>query len=192
MVDEPSRISTWTLRVVVYGGAVTGFALSAAAIVVDDAPLWWVLVGAPLAVCCGLLVFVWLRFRLRHRSPESRPRAVEAMAARRDTVGRPLERSRIAQRATRHKKAVLAAGVPTTAVVQFLASAHRASQFRHLVYLELEVVRPDGARYLVKTGEYLDASSAGSVAPGRVLQVKVDPVDPDRVAVDWERSLRLT
>ncbi|MFV2128150.1 hypothetical protein ACFHWS_27030, partial [Micromonospora sp. LOL_013] len=121
MVDEPSRVSTWALRVMVYCGAVTGLALSAAAIVVEDAPLWWVLVGAPLAICCGLLVFVWLRFRLRHRSPEARKRAVEAMAARRGTVGRPLERSRIAQRATRHKNAVLAAGVPTTAVVQFLA-----------------------------------------------------------------------
>lgn len=82
--------------------------------------------------------------------------------------------------------------MPATAVVPFLASANRASQFRHLVYLELEVTRPDGPPYLVKTGEYLDASSAGSVTPGRVLHVKVDSVDPDRVAVDWERSLRLT
>jgi hypothetical protein len=34
-------------------------------------------------------------------------------------------------------------------------------------------------------------TSSGSIAPGWELVVKVDPKDPQRVAVDWERSLRL-
>jgi hypothetical protein len=29
------------------------------------------------------------------------------------------------------------------------------------------------------------------MTPGRTLRVKVDPQDPQRVAVDWENSLRL-
>ncbi len=59
------------------------------------------------------------------------------------------------------------------------------------MHLELDVTVPGSATYQVKTGEYLTAASTGSVAPGRRLRVNVLPDDPQRVAVDWERSLRL-
>jgi hypothetical protein len=183
-------VSTWTLRVVVYGGAVAGLALVVAAATSEDPPSWWWWVGAPLALICGALASVWIRFRLRYRSPEARERALGRIAARKDTVGTPLERSRLAHRATRHKKAVLRSGVDATAVVRFLADGHRANEFRHLVYLELDVTVPGRDPYPVKTGEFLNPASAGSVSPGRKLHLKVDPQDPDRVAVDWERSLR--
>ncbi|MFW6092083.1 MAG: hypothetical protein ACODAF_09370, partial [Actinomycetota bacterium] len=116
----------------------------------------------------------------------------ERLTAQREEMGRPLDRAGLAHRATKHKKAVLRSGTDATAVVTFLADGHRANEYRHLVYLELEVHPPDQTPYHVKTGEYLNAASAGSVAPGKELRVKVDPDDPQRVAVDWERSLRLS
>lgn len=190
-VSQPGRVSTWTLRVMVYGGAAAGIALVVAAATADDPPAWWWLAGVPLAVICGALAGVWISFRLRHRSPEQRQQAFERMAGRQREVGRPLERSRIAHRATKHQRAVLRSGVAATAVVRFLADGHRATEYRQLVYLELEVHREGAEPYLVQTGEFVTAASAGSLSPGRELQVRVDPHDPKRVAVDWERSLRL-
>ncbi|MGN9908710.1 hypothetical protein ACTMTJ_14300 [Phytohabitans sp. LJ34] len=191
MVDEPVKASRWAFRLVAWGGAVVGLVLVVAAVAVDDPPLWWWLVGVPLALVCGLWTAMWARFRLRHRTPEARRRALAELAAKQEAVAEPVERSRLAYRATKHKKAVLRSGGEATAVVRFLADGGRANQFRQLVYMELEVSRPGQESYVVKTGEFLTAASAGSVAPGRVLQVKVDERDPQRVAVDWERSLRL-
>lgn len=176
----------------VYGGAAAGWALVVGALVTDDEPVWWWLVGVPLIVVCGFLTAVWLSFRMRHRTPESRQRAIDALVSAQEAAGEPAGRSRIAHRATKHKKAVLGSGVDATAVIQFVADGHRANTFHQLVYLELEVTAPGGQPYLVKTGEYVNAASAGSIAPGRTLHVKVDPQRPDRVAVDWERSLRLS
>jgi hypothetical protein len=192
MVDKPGQVSKWGLRVVVYGAAVAGPALVVAALTAEDPPGWWLPVGIPLAVAGGGLASVWIFFRLRYPSAEQRDAYFERLDARRAEVGRPLDRSRLAHRATRHKKAVLRSGTDAAAVVVFLADGHRANEFKHLVYLELEVTRPGQEPYQVKTGEYLNAASAGSVSPGRQLRVKVDPADPQRVAVDWERSLRLT
>jgi hypothetical protein len=191
MVDEPGRVSTWTLRVVVYGGAVAGLALVAAAIATEDAPGWWWLAGIPLALVCGTLAAIWISFRIRHPSREQRQQVFEQIEARRESVGRPLEQSRVAYRATKHKQAVLRSGVDGTAMVTYLADGRRANEFRQLVYLELDVRVGDAAPYRVNTGEFLTAASAGSVSPGRELHVKVDPADPQRVAVDWDRSLRL-
>lgn len=70
------------------------------------------------------------------------------------------------------RPATLRSGIDGTAVVRFLADGHRANEFTHLAYLELEVTVAGGLPYQVETGEYLN------------------PADPTRVAVDWERSLR--
>lgn len=175
----------------VYGGAVAGAALVVAAATTDDPPLWWWILGGALALGCGFLAATWISFRLRHRSPEERERAFEAMRQRQEVVGRPVVRSKIAYRATKHKRSVLRSGVEGSAVVTFLADGGRANEFRQLVYLELDVTVPGQEAYPVKTGEFLNSASAGSVSPGRELKVKVDPTDPRRVAVDWEASLRL-
>ncbi|MPZ00315.1 MAG: hypothetical protein GEU97_20490 [Actinophytocola sp.] len=190
-VPTPSTWSTWTLRTLIYGGAVAGIGLIVAAVTTDDAPTWWWWTGVPLAVVCGGLVSMWLRFRLRHRSPEERHQALAELAERKATVGAPLERSTFAHRETKHKKHVLRSGIDAEAVVTFLADGKRGTEFEHLVYLELDVTVPGSATYQVRTGEYLTAASTGTVAPGRTLRVKVLPEEPQRVAVDWERSLRL-
>jgi hypothetical protein len=192
MVEEPSRTSKWTLRVVVYGGFVGGVGLVAAAVWADDPARWWWWVGIPLVVLFGPLAAVWVGMRLRYRSKEEREAYFAQLEGRRKEVGRPLDRSRLAYRATRHKKAVLRSGVDATAVVTFLADGLRANEFQQLAYLELEVTPPGGGEpYQVQTGEFLTAASAGSVSPGSDLWVKVDPADPQRVAVDWEQTLRL-
>lgn len=193
MVEEPGPVSTWTLRLAVYGGLAGGLAMVVAAVLADDPPRWWWWVGLPLTLVCGLLVFIWIRFRIRFPSKEARHRHLAQWAERRRVLGQPLDRSRMASRATRHKKAVLRDGADTSAVVTFVADGHRANEFRQLVYLELQVTPPGGGEpYEVRTGEFVNAASAGSLTPGRKLWVKVGPADPQRVAVDWDRSLRLT
>lgn len=193
MVDEPGPVSKWTLRLVVCGGLLAGLVMVVAAARADDPPQWWWWVGIPLTLVCGLLVAVWIRFRLRFPSKEARLQYLAQLEERRQVLGEPLDRSRVASRATRHKKAVLRGGVDASAVITFLADGHRANEYQQLVYLELQVTPPDGGEpYQVRTGEFLNAASAGSVTPGRQLWVKVDPADPHRVAVDWDRSLRLT
>lgn len=174
-----------------YGGAVAGVLLVVAAVTADDPPLWWWLAGVPMAVLCGSLASIWILFRLRHRAPGERERALAALRQHQAEVGKPVVRSKVAYRATRHKRAVLRSGVDGSAVVTFLADGGRANEFRQLVYLELDVTVPGRQPYPVKTGEFINNASAGSVSPGRELQVKVDPTDPQRVAVDWEASLRL-
>jgi hypothetical protein len=191
MVEQPGRVSTWTLRVVVYGGFAAGVALVVAAVRSDDPPQWWWWVGISLATLFGALVSVWLRLRLRFRSKAERQAYIAEVQQRRKELGRPLDRSRLAYRATRHKKAVLRSGVDAIAVVTFVADGMRANEFHQLVYLELEVTPDGGEPYQVRTGEFVTAASAGSVSPGSDLWVKVDPADPQRVAVDWEQTLRL-
>jgi hypothetical protein len=189
---EPGRLSTWTLRGVVYGGFTVGVALVVSAVRSDDPPSWWWTVGIPLTILCGALVSVWVSMRLRFRSRDERMAYIAGLANERTEIGRPLDRSRHAYRATRRKKAVLRSGMDATAIVTFLADGRRANEFRQLVYLELEVTPPDGGEpYQVKTGEFVTAASAGSLAPGSDLWVKVDPADPLQVAVDWEQTLRL-
>lgn len=186
----PSSWSKWTLRMLVYGGAVAGIALVVAA-ALTDAPTWYWWLGVPLAVVFGALASMGIRFRLRHRTPEERQRVLTEIAERKEALAEPLERSTLAHRETKHKKHVLRSGIDADAVITFLADGKRGDDLERLVYLELDVTVPGAAPYSVQTGEYLTAASTGSVAPGRRLRVKVLPDDPQRVAVDWERSLRL-
>lgn len=196
MTSEPSAVPTastwskWTLRTLIYGGAIAGIALVVTA-ALTDTPAWYWWVGAPLAVVCGGFAWMGIRFRLRHRTPEERQQALAELAGRRETLGEPLERSSLAHGETKHKKRVLRDGIDAEAVITFLADGKRGDDFERLVYLELDVTLPGAVTYQVKTGEYLTAASTGSVAPGRRLRVKVLPDEPQRVAVDWERSLRL-
>jgi hypothetical protein len=181
------------LRLAICAGLLGGLAMVVAAASSGDPPQWWWWVGIPLTLVCGLLVSIWIRFRLRFPSKEARQQYLTQLEERRRVLGEPLDRSRLAYRATRHKKAVLRNGQDASAVVTFLADGHRANEFRQLVYLELDVTPPAGGEpYQVRTGEFLNAASAGSMAPGRQLWVKVDRADPQRVAVDWDRSLRLS
>jgi hypothetical protein len=190
MVGEPGGAGRWPVRVVVYAGALGGVVLLLAAALVPDAPRWWWVLGGVVLVLLGPLAVLGLHFRLRHRTPAARQEAIDRLGARAAVTQALVDRSDLAHRATKGKAQVLRDGVEATAVVTFLADGGRANEFRQLVYLELEVTVAGQPPYAVRTGEHLNAASSGSVAPGRTLHVRVDPADPQRVAVDWERSLR--
>jgi hypothetical protein len=96
-----------------------------------------------------------------------------------------------AKESIKYKREVAHAGTEGRAVITGITDLGYGDETRWLVQLELEVtvgVRPP---YPVSTGEYVGIASAGSVAVGRELVVRVDHADPQRVAVDWEQSLRL-
>lgn len=172
-----------------YGGTLAGIGLLVAAATADDPPLWWWVLGAVVVVVLGVPSALGAIFRFRH--PEDRAQALAQLGARAAESQALVDRGNLAHRATKFKKEVLRDGVEGTAVVTFLADGGRANEFRQLVYLELDVTVAGRTPYQVRTGEHLNAASAGSVSPGRTLHVRVDQADPQRVAVDWERSLRL-
>jgi hypothetical protein len=186
---EPSRAKAWFWLIALWGLGIGGAYLTVQGFASDDPPvLWWV--GIPVAMLCLPLALLGLRFRLR--PAEERQRRIQAMAARAGEVNLQTERRKIADRARKHRREVLRNGVDGSAVVTFLADAELSDETNHpLVYLELRVTVPGWPTYDVRTGENLSAAAAGSVAPGRELVVKVDPADAQRVAVDWEQSLRL-
>jgi hypothetical protein len=185
---EPSRLKATLVVLAMNGAALLGIVLVVLGITSDDPPaLWWL--GFPLAVVCAPLAVLGMRFRMR--SPEERQRYVDGLRARAAANESTANRRKVARDATRHKKQVLQTGMDGTAIVTFLADANAGDESRHLVYLELRVAVGGAPPYEVRTGEWLTPASTGSVAPGRELVVKVDPASPERVAVDWERSLRL-
>lgn len=179
-----------------------GLALLGAASRSSAAPGWWWWLGGGMVFVGGGFVVEFVRYRLKYPTPEAREKHRQEVFAKWQThravidqgraeEGEKVDRQRVAREASRYKAAVLRAGVDGTAVVTFIADVRYGTESEHLVYLELEVTVGEAAPYQVRTGEYLTVASSGAVAPGRQLDVKVDPADPLRVAVDWERSLRL-
>lgn len=164
----------------------------------DDPPVVLWILGIPLTLFFGYMLLRAIIFRLMHPDPEDRRRRRDQFLHERERIrnerrslDNPVNRSSLAYRATKHRKEILRCGVDGTALVTFIADGGRGNDVEQLVYLELEVSVAGGAPYEVRTGEFLTAASSGSVAPGRRLAVKVHPTDRLRVAVDWERSLRL-
>jgi hypothetical protein len=191
MIGDMKPSTKWAARAILVLFLIAGAGALVAAARTPGAPTsWWVL-GAIGVIVGGGFVFEWVRFRIRFPTPEAR----EAERQRFIAAHRPrielLERGERARKALREKAALLRDGEEATAVVQFLADAEHSESFPHLVYLELEVTPRFGPSYVVKTGENLTPASIGAVAPGRELAVKVDPRDKERVAVDWDASLRV-
>lgn len=124
-------------------------------------------------------------------SPEQRQVHFDTMADRLGPAQEQGRRLRGGPKKARHKKPILAKGIDGTAIIVSLAAGGRANEFHSLVLMELEVHVPGRSPYEVDTAEYVTAAGAGSLAPGNELVVKVDPDDPQKVAVDWDTSLRL-
>jgi hypothetical protein len=86
---------------------------------------------------------------------------------------------------------LMATGEPATAVLTGIAEvpvpqAALPGPTASLCDLSLEVTRPDGQTYQARTRlGFRDAQRRAAVtAPGMVLPVRIDPVDPSRVAID--------
>ena len=58
-----------------------------------------------------------------------------------------------------------------------------------LAYLELDVSAHGATPRRVRTGNWVARGTLAALVPGTTLDVRVDPADPDRVAVDWARTL---
>lgn len=189
MAAEAGPVAKWLPKIVVVGAVVAGGALVAMSAVGDDPPLWWLVLGIVLLALFVPLLAVGVRFWTM--SVAERERRLGGAASKSQALQGQVDRSKFAHRAAKQSRAVLSSGRPAEALVTFLADGGRANELRSLVYLELEVHRDGDEPYPARTGEYVTAASAGTLAPGAVLIVKVDPADPQRVAVDWDASLRL-
>jgi len=131
-----------------------------------------------------LLLFAFGYWFRRTHTPEERAALVAESESRRDRI-------KFVKGATKYKREVLRTGRESRAVITGIGDVGVGNEFSHLIYLELEVTAPGHASYAVNTGEDVHAGALGSVAVGRELVVRVDLADPQRVAVDWEESLRL-
>lgn len=189
MATHVGPVARWLPKIVVVVADVVGIALIVRWATGDDPPIWWLLVGIVLVAMFFPLLLIGVRFWTM--SSEERDRRLGAASAKSERLHGQVDRSRFAHRAAKENRDVLTSGVPAEALVTLLADGGRANEFRSLVYIELEVHRDGADPYAARTGEYVTAASSGTLEPGAVLQVKLDPADPQRVAVDWEASLRL-
>jgi hypothetical protein len=189
VIEERPSVAKLIVRYSFYGCVIGAAYLLYDAITGDDAPAWqWIGSIAVLVVLVPLIVGAW---RFRRLDPEERQARLEAMNARVASTSGEVARYKRIHDSSKSKDAVLRDGVEGTAIIVAISDGGRASEFRSLVGLELEVHLPARSPYVVETGEWATAASTGSIEPGRELVVKVDRNDPDRVAVDWDASLRL-
>lgn len=186
---EPGGATKWAFRFLIWAGLLAGIALLVVSAISGDAPIWQWILGVVLVVATApILVSV---IRLKMLPEHEREAKLAAMRATQAGTQAIVDRGDLAYKATKYKKDVLRSGVDGTATINALAEGGRANEYRTLVYLELMVSVPGTEPYEVKTGEFITPVSAGSVAPGRELVVKVDPADGSRVAVDWDESLKV-
>ena len=93
-------------------------------------------------------------------------------------------------RPMRRARAIMATGVPTTAVIRTVHRSNtRIGASRYVVRLDLDLRAPDGRTLPVSTRTVVDLLTHGPVRPGMTLPVRVDPADLTRVAVDWDAAI---
>lgn len=132
-------------------------------------------------VACMFALRYWFR---RTHTPKERAALAADFQTRHDRI-------EFAKESTKYKREVLRTGVPGRAIITAIGALGVGNEFEHLIHLELEVAVGAEAPYEVRTGENVSVAAIGSVAVGRELSVRVDQTDRQRVAVDWEQSLRL-
>ncbi|HYU57195.1 MAG TPA: hypothetical protein VEO00_03995 [Actinomycetota bacterium] len=81
--------------------------------------------------------------------------------------------------------ALLSAGLDGTATVSSVVPAGVVVNGMAVAALTLSVQAPGRPPYAVQHQEMLPADRLATLAPGVTLLVKIDPVDPNRVAVVW-------
>jgi len=185
------RSTVWTARLVFFGGLAVGVGLLVWAVASPAPPVGLWVAGGAITAFFGYHVATAVAFRLRYRTPEERDAARERLVMGADGHAREEARGLLAKQATRYTTEVLRTGRPAAAVVTFAADGHRDDDARRLVYLELDVSAHGSRPRRVRTGDYVAPATLAALVPGATLEVKVDPADPDRVAVDWARTLPL-
>jgi hypothetical protein len=182
----PARL---VLRVLLYGATLLSAYLLYDAIVSDDAPTaQWV---GSIVVLVVMLPFMAMAWRLRLMSPEKREAHHAALAARHERLERESTLPIRKMAKGGDKRRILASGTDATARILAIRDGATGNTFSALVGLTLEVHPPRGQPYETQTGESVSRAAIGIVVPGHVLKIKVDPDDPNQVAVDWDASLRV-
>ncbi len=189
MATQVPRSTVWKARVIFFGGLAVGLALLAWAAMSPEPPAWAWVVGGLLTAFFGYQVATAIAFRLRYRTPEERDAARERLLTGPDGHAREAARGILAKQATTYTAEVLRTGRPATGVVVFAADGNHEHDTHRLAYLELDVSAYGAKPHRVRTGDWVAPATLTALVPGVALDVKVDPADPDRVAVDWERSL---
>ncbi|KGM15028.1 hypothetical protein N867_12720 [Actinotalea fermentans ATCC 43279 = JCM 9966 = DSM 3133] len=172
-----------------FGGLFVGLGLLGWAAVSPEPPVWAWVVGGLLTAFFGYNVASAVVFRLRYRTPEERDAARERLLMGPDGHAREEARGILAKQATTYTDEVLRIGRTATGVVVFAADGNHEHDTRRLAYLELDVSAYGAKPHRVRTGDWVAPATLRALVPGVALEVKVDPADPDRVAVDWPRSL---
>ncbi len=195
-LPQPSKSEKRKARSVFAVLLLLGFSLVAAPFIVGwrHVVVLWVF-GIPLAGVTGYMLVYGIVFRFRYRTPEERVAYRERWLDRElgsESGADTTRRTFFAKQAAKGKDRLLRCGIGATAAVTYVADAHLGrGDDERLVYLELDVTVGNKPVYQVCTGEFVSTVSSSLVTPGRRLPVKVDPSDPQLVAVDWERSYRL-
>lgn len=189
VATQVPRSTVWKARVIFFGGLGVGLALLGWAATSPEPPVWAWVVGGLLTAFFGYQVATAIAFRLRYRTPEEREAARERLIMGPDGHAREEARGLLAKQAATYTAEVLRIGRPATGVVVFAADGHHEDDARQLAYLELDVSAYGAKPHRVRTGDWVAPSTLRALVPGVTLEVKVDPADADRVAVDWARSL---
>lgn len=176
-------ISGRNLRMAILSVGVLSLGIVTAKIAGADIP------SAVFVVAIVVLSIVAVMFTLRYwfRSTHT-PEETAALSA--DYRTRH-DRMKFAKQSTKYKREVLQTGVEGRAVITAIGDLRVGNEFEHLLHLELDVTLGAQPPYAVSTGENVGSGAIGSVAVGRQLVVRVDRADSQRVAVDWDESLRL-
>lgn len=189
MPTDVPRSTVWTARLIFFGGLAVGLGLLAWAATSPSPPVAVWIVGGLLTAFFGYHVSTAVAFRLRYRTPEERDAARERLLMGADGHAREEARGVLAKQSAKRAPEVLRTGRPATAVVVFAADCHREDPTRTLVYLELDVSAHGARPRRVRAGDWVSRTTMAALVPGVTLEVKVDTAEPDRVAVDWERTL---
>ena len=182
----PARL---VIRVLLYAATFLSGYLLYDAIVSDDAPAaQWIGSIFVLVIMVPMIVVSW-RYRLM--GPERRAEHMAKLEARRaEMEGRSTASIRRLAKSS-DKRRILSNGAEATGRILAIQDGQAASSFSSLVGLTLEVQPPRGSPYEVKTGESVSRAAIGVVVPGNTLKIRIDPDDPNLVAVDWDASLRI-
>jgi hypothetical protein len=88
-------------------------------------------------------------------------------------------------------KRVLATGLPATAVIKSVSDAGVTLQFGMYAIFDFDLeVHPEGASpYWVSCRSLVPRTAFGTVGIGKTVAVRVDPQDPNLVAIDWSMAV---
>ncbi|GAA5081048.1 hypothetical protein HNP84_001937 [Thermocatellispora tengchongensis] len=83
---------------------------------------------------------------------------------------------------------LLTGGVPASAVILAMRDTGVTINDQPMVVFDLEVRREGADAYRVSHREPLPRLLVGAVLPGAHLPVRLDPADPARLTIDWQRA----